>query len=121
MIIGIIGTRRRNEDQDFKKVEQELLYQIRQNVDKEIKLVSGGCPRGGDRFAEELARKYNLPIILHRAEWGKYGKYAGFHRNGDIAKDADILIACVSEDRTGGTEDTIQKYLKMGKHRLVIV
>ena len=38
---------------------------------------------------------------------------AGFVRNGDIAKDSDVLIACVAPDRTGGTEDTIKKFLKL--------
>jgi hypothetical protein len=34
-------------------------------------------------------------------------------RNGDIAADADILIAATAPDRTGGTEDTITKWLKL--------
>jgi len=38
-----------------------------------------------------------------------------------IARDSDILIACVSKDRKGGTEDTIKKYLKLGKNKLYLV
>ena len=31
---------------------------------------------------------------------------------GDIAEKSDVLVACVTKDRTGGTEDTIKKFLK---------
>jgi hypothetical protein len=48
------------------------------------------------------------------------GPGAGFLRNTDIAKDADVLIAVVAADRTGGTEDTIRKVQKMGK-RVILV
>jgi len=43
------------------------------------------------------------------SEWNKYGRGAGIARNTLIANNCDILIACVSPDRTGGTEDTIKK------------
>ena len=35
-----------------------------------------------------------------------------YARNTLIARDADDLIAVVAEDRKGGTEDTIKKFLK---------
>jgi hypothetical protein len=38
-----------------------------------------------------------------------------------FARDADVLIACAAPDRKGGTEDTIRKYLKLGKTRLILV
>lgn len=84
-------------------------------------IVSGGCPQGGDAFAEYIAKQNRIPILIHYANWGKYGKAAGFVRNSDIANDADVLIACVAEDRAGGTEDTVKKYLNLGKDRLILV
>lgn len=106
--IGIIGSRRRNNPQDAQEVEEtaRALYQFGD------RFVSGGCPQGGDRFCEEIARKLGATIIIHHADWARYGRSAGFKRNGLIARDADVLIACVAEDRTGGTEDTIRKFLK---------
>ena len=83
--------------------------------------VSGGCPRGGDKFGELVAEELKAPIALHRADWKAHGRSAGFRRNGLIARDADVLVACVAPDRTGGTEDTIKKYLATGKTRLVLV
>lgn len=78
-------------------------------------MVSGGCPTGADSFAEILAKKHQIPIMIHYAKWNIYGKVAGFKRNTDIATDSDILIATPAQDRTGGTEDTIKKAKKMGK------
>lgn len=74
------------------------------------RIVSGGCPQGADRFAELIAKRYQVPITIHYARWHQLGKRAGFARNGDIAHDADVLIAAVAPDRTGGTEDTIAKW-----------
>ena len=121
MKIGIVGSRRRNEYSDYQAVEKALIGLIKERGGEGVTLVSGGCPKGGDRFAEQLAKKYNLTIILHRAEWDKYGKGAGFIRNTYIAEDSDVLIACVASDRKGGTEDTIKKYLKLGKTQLKLV
>lgn len=105
-VIGIIGSRRRDSLGDLSKVEKAFksIYQEGDTI------VSGGCPKGGDRFAEVIARTFNVPIKIHPAEWEKFGRSAGFQRNGLIAADSDVLIACVVSDRTGGTEDTIKKF-----------
>ena len=119
MIIGIIGSRRRDTDKDKNLIEKELLKIMNDN--KDIIICSGGCPRGGDRFAESLAAKYHLKKIIHRAEWDKHGKVAGFIRNTLIAEESDILIASVASDRTGGTEDTIKKFKKMKPNGEIIL
>lgn len=134
MIIGIVGSRRRDTLADFLLVEKafRLIYQPGDRI------VSGGCPQGGDRFAELIAiqlanpghytndqlmaiklierhqiiKKSGAPIHIHHAEWHKRGNGAGFYRNTFIARDSDKLIACVAADRTGGTEDSITKYRK---------
>jgi len=106
--IGIVGTRSRDISDDYNIVLEEYLKIVQ---DGDV-LVSGGCSKGGDRFAEIIAEKYNTRIVLFKADWKKYGKGAGFVRNGDIARLSDILIACVSKDRLGGTEDTIKKFKK---------
>jgi hypothetical protein len=113
--IGIIGTRRRNTQTDYLKTKQVFLRHY-ENGDK---IISGGCPKGGDRFAERIAKHYDIPIQIFYANW-ELGRHAGFLRNTDIAKASDILIACVAKDRTGGTEDTIKKYLKSKKGLILV-
>ncbi len=115
-VIGIVGTRRRNTPQDM-ELCRDVFLSIYEEGDT---LVSGGCTRGGDLFCELFARQYGIPIKVYKADWDRMGPGAGFLRNTDIAKDADILIAVVAADRTGGTEDTIRKVEKMGK-RVILV
>jgi hypothetical protein len=116
--IGIVGSRRRDGVQDFLKVEKALL----EIFSTDDWIVSGGCPKGGDRFAEVLAKNYGISILIHYPDWKRFGKAAGFHRNTKIAKDASILTACVALDRTGGTEDTVKKFVKLhGQDNLILV
>ena len=110
-IIGIVGSRRRTDIKDFQVIEKKLM-EIYEDGDR---IVSGGCPTGADSFAEILAKKHQIPIMIHYAKWKKYGKSAGFLRNTDIANDSDVLIATPAYDRTGGTEDTIKKFENFGK------
>lgn len=120
--IGIVGSRRRNSPTDFELVKSVLLkvYKVGDGI------VSGGCPEGADSFAATLA--YELQIALYewlpdeskidqklmamglkRAAWAQIC----YARNTLIARDSDVLIACVAEDRKGGgTEDTIKKFCK---------
>lgn len=112
--IGIIGSRRRNSHADYMVVLSKFngIYQ------RGDWIVSGGCPEGGDAFAEEIAKANGIPIIIFPADWELHGKAAGFIRNQDIADWSNQLIACVHSDRTGGTEDTIKKFLIRGQHQI---
>jgi hypothetical protein len=116
-IIRIVGSRRRKYESDFHKVKNAF-WNVYEHGDE---IVSGGCPEGGDRFAEIIAKESQVPIKIYYAQWGKLGKSAGFQRNGLIVKDADVLIACVAEDRKGGTEDTIKKFEKLNKGKVYLV
>ncbi len=120
--IGIIGTRSRNSVEDYKSL-REYFFKIYEEGDK---IVSGHCPKGGDAMAEKIASELGLTenngkLILHRPDWEKYGKRAGFVRNTYIAEDADIIVAVVSPERKGGTEDTILKAETMGKKIILVL
>lgn len=106
--IGIIGSRRRSSQESYLRL-REIFDKVYEPGDR---IVSGGCPEGGDRFAEEIAKKLGLTITIHYPAWHKYGKAAGLKRNTKVAADADVLIALVAPDRTGGTEDTIKKFCR---------
>jgi len=126
-VIGIIGTRSRNSEEDL--ISTEIAFA---NVyTKGDTICSGLCPQGGDRFAVLLAKKYNTLKLWFPPKWDdlkapnayiKYNKYgkaynarAAFTRDTDIARESDILIACVAKDRKGGTEDTIKKWKEFHK------
>jgi len=123
--IGIIGSRRRDAKGDFELCKESFLS-IYEEGDK---VVSGACKKGGDRFAEIIAEELGLTednggLILYRPDKSKLDpekmeknpKWAyaeiNYARNTLIAEDSDIIVAVVAEDRKGGTEDTIKKFLK---------
>lgn len=115
--IGIVGTRRRDSYEDYLKTEQ-IFFKIYKAGDL---IISGGCPQGGDRFAEVIAKKFGIPILIFYPDWYRIGKQAGFKRNSKIAEySSKALIASVAPDRKGGTEDTIYKYLKLYSNLIII-
>ena len=116
--IGIVGSRRRNTYGDYAKI-RDAFKGVYEEGDR---IVSGGCPKGGDRFAEEIAKGEGITITIHYPNWEKHGRGAGFIRNTRIANDADVLIACVHSDRTGGTEDCVKKFEQFHSgHTLILV
>lgn len=99
---------------------------------KDLEIVSGHAPRGGDWLAEKWAKKNKLKIREFPAEWnnmdvpivsegmsyyGKYNKLAGLQRNTKmvdyVAEDNGIVIAFRTQD-SKGTSDTIAKAKKAG-------
>jgi hypothetical protein len=56
------------------------------------RVVSGGA-RGPDTYAENWARLNKVPLTVHKPDWDKHGKSAGYIRNVDIVHDSDLLLA----------------------------
>ena len=119
MKIGIVGSRRRSSDIDYKLIadifdrcvkDSGIGTSIKPYSYGDVQIISGGCGRGADRFAETIASNRGVPITIYWPDWQRFEMSATFVRNGRIAKDSDILIACVAPDRKGGTEDTIAKF-----------
>lgn len=81
-------------------------------------IISGGCAKGADNFAEEFARELGISITIFYPGLREGRAYAQqeivkamYARNRRIAWESDYLIALVAPDRRGGTENTI-KYFK---------
>lgn len=81
-------------------------------------IISGGCSQGADRFAEELAKELSIPIKIFYPEKVQPGSprwaytKVNYARNKLIAQASDRLVALVSLDRKGGTENTIVWFKK---------
>lgn len=113
--IGIIGTRRRDSSLAYKVVYDKFL-EIYEEGDW---IISGGCEKGGDRFAEVIAKKDGVPILIFYPNKKKGYPACLFMRNTDVATQSDVIIACVATDRTGGTEDTLKKFKKVKSNGIV--
>lgn len=123
----MIGTRRRDSSEALKKVDKKF-WEIYKEGDW---LCSGGCPKGGDRFAEVIAKREGIPILIFYPNYKKYKRGALTLRNEPVAEKSDVIIACVMKpedglqevmSRTkGGTEDTLRKFYMKGKTEVYLV
>jgi hypothetical protein len=66
-----------------------------------------GMARGADALGAVWARHHGLPVIEMPAQWDLYGKSAGYRRNVEMAKVADVLMA-FWDGKSRGTAHMIQ-------------
>ena len=116
MIYGIVGSRKRKDRNSVAKLVGRL--------PEGSTVVSGGC-RGVDAWAAEAARAGGLKVIEILPDlsecsrrWEFTQRY--YERNRKIAEACDVLIAFVSADRKGGTENTIGHARDLGKRVFII-
>lgn len=103
MRIGIVGSRTFND-----------LQLVRNTIDPEgiILVVSGGA-KGADSLAEQFAAENNIPTLVFKPEWKKYGYTAGFIRNTTIVENSDHIYA-FWDGSSRGTMDTVNKARAQG-------
>lgn len=126
IFLGIVGSRKRNSLRDRQIVSDIISSSIRKFSSREIIIVSGGCRKGADFFAEEIARLLKLQTLIHRVplnppiENKQDFRKRAFDRNELIAASSDILFALVHSSRKGGTENTINHGVRLGKHVFIV-
>lgn len=84
MRLAIVGSR------DFRSLE--LVADFISKLKATTKVVSGGA-RGVDREAVRLAKLRGLQTEEFLANWGSYGKSAGFRRNEEMISTAQGVVA----------------------------
>ncbi len=112
MKIAIVGSR------DFNNYEilEETLSTLQEPI---TEIISGGA-QGADTLAEQWAKNHNVPITIHQAEWGKYGRAAGPKRNKKIIEDCDLCVA-FWDGKSKGTKHSIEMSKKAGKPTKIVI
>lgn len=86
--------------------------------DREVSIVSG-MARGADALGVAFARNHSVQLYEFPAHWDKYGKRAGFMRNEEMGKFADVLLA-FWDGKSPGSKHMIEYMKKLNKPVYVI-
>lgn len=76
-------------------------------------IISGGAI-GVDTFAEKYADRMNIPKIIVRPDYKRYGKIAPLIRNKQMVDMSDMVIA-IWDGRSRGTKNTIDYAISINK------
>lgn len=102
--LAIVGSRSFNDYEKMCKTLDRLKFHV---------VVSGGAG-GADSLAERYAEEHGLGTIIHKADWDKYGKSAGYIRNKRIVEDCHAMIA-FWDGESRGTKHSIDLAKQAGK------
>ena len=89
---------------DVRVIEQALAVILDRHPEG-VLLVHGACPRGADAIAAAYAvRTPGYRTEAHAADWGRYGRSAGYRRNAEmVALGADGCAAFIRGGSPGST------------------
>lgn len=80
-------------------------------------LVIHGGARGVDTQAAAIAVSMGLPVKEYPADWDRYGRSAGFIRNGRLASDCGMLVVFKGGR---GTADCVRQAAMLDKKIAII-
>lgn len=93
---------------DYKTVSDGIIEALREWGRPAVTEVVSGKARGVDTLGERWANNHGIRVKPFPADWGQYGKVAGFMRNQQMADYADALIA-IWDGQSRGTKDMIDR------------
>lgn len=87
---------------------------------EDVTIIEGGA-KGVDTLAREFAIERNIPYEEHPADWDKNGRAAGYIRNVEMVKEADVALI-IWDGKSKGTAHAMKKCEKKGvKYMLKIM
>ena len=105
MKVAIIGSRSWTDSAPIEKCVAEL--------PSDTTVISGGA-RGADQTAARRSKMRGLEVVVFKAKWALYGRYAGLRRNIEMAQACDRCVA-FWDGMSPGTRHMISEVKKLGK------
>lgn len=83
---------------------------LERSISHDASIVSGGA-KGADRIGERFAKDANRKLDVHKANWDRFGKRAGYIRNYEMSKSADAAIIFWDME-SSGSKHMIQQAIR---------
>lgn len=116
MNVAIVGSRRRS--------DKDSVINFVNNLPQDDTVISGGC-EGVDTWAIEAAKARGMKWRIFfpdmsgaKTYYDRCNRY--YSRNEHVVKNSDMVVAFVSTDRKGGTENTIKWAGKYNKPVMIM-
>jgi len=109
--IAIIGSRTFN---NYELVKREM-----EHYKESVSLIVSGGAKGADSLAERWASENGIMTKIFLPDWEKHGRAAGFLRNKDIVKEADVVLA-FWDGQSKGTQHSFKLAQEMNKQIKII-
>ena len=115
MNIAIVGGR---DFSDYTLLKESLSAYISIYSGIPDNIVSGGA-KGADTLAAQFATEMDIPLLVFKPDYQKYGRGATLVRNTQIIENADVVFA-FWDGQSKGTKDSITKAKKLQKELYII-
>lgn len=116
MRLAIIGSRSFD---DWNTLDTTMARWFKRDGEYVVTEVISGGARGADKLAADWAREVGIKVYEHLPDWDRYGKRAGFIRNEDIVKDADMVLG-FWDGLSKGTANSLSIAKRLKKPTLII-
>lgn len=102
MRVAIVGSR---------SISKEIYPDILVHIPPGASEIVSGDAKGADELAKEYAQRNGLPLVLFRPDYSRYGKSAPLHRDMDIVRYSDYVLA-LWDGTSRGTAHTVNNCIK---------
>lgn len=114
MKLAVVGSR----DITDEELIINSINSITNGTVESLTIISGGA-RGVDTIAANWAKNNDIPLIVFKADWNKFGKKAGMIRNNDIIGECDIVLA-IWDGKSKGTHHSIKLGYSLNKNVVIV-
>jgi len=94
-------------------------FDLAPHIPENTTLIITGGAKGIDTLAEQYADNHNIPKLIIRPEYKRYGRAAPILRNKTMVEHADTVLV-IWDGKSKGTLSTVNYAKELGKDLIII-
>jgi len=98
----------------------DILKDLQDQHGDELVIIHGGA-KGADKLAHEYCLILGIKVEVFLADWTRYGRGAGYHRNTKMLNTGPDLVVAFHSENSPGTGHTIRQSQDRGVPLLVVL